>query len=372
MLEGSQSLDSNRRLEGIQFGRGVAASLVVLGHAPLYILNGACPPQLSLLGIYGVTLFFVISGFIMVRTTGKATFSPSGFMARRLERIVPLYYIVMGIGIIQALIAPQLFKTTTLEFWHVARSFLFIPGYSPSFPGQHVITPFFKLGWTLNFEMFFYVVFAALFWLPAKGRVVALTALFCALSTLGHFVKFDAAIPAYYTRIELLGFVTGAWLGLWHLYGSVRLNKISAAVIAAVSLAMIYMVVESYTTGFVNNIPARLCMIGAATLHVWIMLGYLDRSDVKVPYWGRYLGDASYSLYLFHMFGIGVAAAIARKVPGYEHSIAFIALAFVLGTVAGLMAYHFVETPILNWFKRRRKSQTQGHKVTLQPATNQT
>lgn len=372
MIEGSSQLAKSRRLDGIQVGRGIAATLVVVGHSMLYIIESATPARVGLLGIYGVTLFFVISGFIMVRTTGKGTFSPTGFMTKRIERIVPLYYVVMAIGMLQAFIAPNSFKTTTLEFWHVVRSFLFIPGYSPSFPGQHVITPFFKLGWTLNFEMFFYVVFACLFWLPAKGRVLVLTSLFSTLSTIGHFFKFEAAIPTYYTRIELLGFVTGAWLGLWHLFGTVRLSRLAATGVMATSLAMIYVVMDRYDLGFMDDIPSRLCMIGAATFHVWFMLGYLDRDDVRVPALGRYLGDASYSLYLFHMFGIGVAAAFVHKLFGHETSVVMVIPALILGTAAGLLAYRFLETPITRWLKRRQRREPNPPKVSLEPAPNRT
>lgn len=367
MIKGSPPLAMNRRLEGVQLGRGLAATLVVVSHALIYATAGI-GNFTQLFGTYGVTLFFVISGFIMVRTTGKGTFLPLAFMGKRIERIVPLYYIVMAIGMAQAIIAPQSFKTTTLEFWHVLRSFFFIPGYSPSFPGQHAITPFFKLGWTLNFEMFFYVIFASLFWLPSKTRVVVLTILFATLSTIGHFVKFDAAIPTYYTRIELIAFVTGGWLGLWHLHGRVRLSGAMAVAVTVVSIMLLYFVIARFDRGFVDDIPARLSLIAAATLHVWLMLGYLDREDVQVPALGRYLGDASYSLYLFHMFGIGIAKVILQKLFGPQLSLFAAIPAGICGMAAGLLAYHLLEKPIMDWFKQRRKSQAKRQSISLEPA----
>jgi peptidoglycan/LPS O-acetylase OafA/YrhL len=141
-----------------------------------------------------------------------------------------------------------------------------------------------------------------------------------------------------------------------------------ATLLTAVSAAMLYFVVARAPLGFVDDIPARLSLIGAATLHVFLMLGYLDREDVRVPAVGRYLGDASYSLYLFHMFGIGVAKVVLNKVVGTPLPLAAAIPAGICGMAAGLLAYHLLEKPIMDWFKQRRKSQAKRQSISLEPA----
>ena len=81
--------------------------MVVVYHASHYlaVYRGVPPlPRLSGLGLYGVSIFFAISGYLMatlVRRTG-----PFVFMAHRLVRIYPTFLIVVALyGAISALLS---------------------------------------------------------------------------------------------------------------------------------------------------------------------------------------------------------------------------------------------------------------------------
>lgn len=135
----------------IQYLRGLAAALVLASHALLYPL---VEPDLGFgrLGWLGVILFFVISGFIMVTVTGESRFSARDFLRRRFIRVVPMYWAATLIAALLALAVPHLFKTTVYDTGEVVLSLLFIPFYNPASGGIH---PLYKLGWTLNYEVFF-------------------------------------------------------------------------------------------------------------------------------------------------------------------------------------------------------------------------
>src|SRR5687768_6729717 len=137
----------------IQYLRGLAAILVLASHALLYPLLEH-DLAYGRLGWLGVILFFVISGFIMVAVTGEGKFSASDFLRRRFIRIVPMYGAATLLAAALALFAPQLFKTTVYDGAELVMSLLFIPFYNPVSGGIH---PLYKLGWTLNYEIFFYV-----------------------------------------------------------------------------------------------------------------------------------------------------------------------------------------------------------------------
>lgn len=103
----------------------------------------------------GVDLFFVISGFIMWWTTSGIEITPGRFMLKRVHRIVPLYWAVTGFYVVVLLVAPRFMQTGALDPAHAIASFLFIPWQHPVLaPAYPLVTP----GWTLNYEMFFYVV----------------------------------------------------------------------------------------------------------------------------------------------------------------------------------------------------------------------
>ena len=106
-------------------------------------------------GAAGVDIFFVVSGFIMVVTTMKRDMAPGEFLLHRIARIVPVYWVVT---ILLFAIVMYGFKPVGImrmqPDW-LAKSLLFIP-----FDRDGRVEPIISVGWTLNYEMFFYLLFA--------------------------------------------------------------------------------------------------------------------------------------------------------------------------------------------------------------------
>ncbi|MDB5937705.1 MAG: acyltransferase, partial [Polaromonas sp.] len=151
---------------GVQILRFVAAMLVVVMHITEAIsvrITGAGPDHYWSAGAIGVDIFFVISGFVMAMSTARL---PAGnqtnwqaawiFMKRRLLRIAPLYWFYTLLKAALVLILPSLALRSSIDMQHLLASMLFIPALSP----WGLVQPTLPVGWTLNFEMLFYVVFA--------------------------------------------------------------------------------------------------------------------------------------------------------------------------------------------------------------------
>jgi hypothetical protein len=123
-------------LSSIQVLRGIAAVMVVLFHV--------CGFQI---GAAGVDIFFVISGFIMFHTN-RNVFGLTGaailFLKRRILRIAPLYWLCSAFAFWPG-----------VELKSLVASVLFVPVRSEDGSIHTVLAP----GWSLNFEMFFYIVF---------------------------------------------------------------------------------------------------------------------------------------------------------------------------------------------------------------------
>src|SRR5262249_32463856 len=138
-----------------------------------------------MLGAAGVDLFFVISGFVMVYASEplyEKLGAPRVFFLRRLARIVPSYWATTIFLLAYGMIARVDLATSWDAAEWIVASFLFIPCPRPN----GVMLPYHYVGWTLNYEMFFYVVFAGAILLPRRRAVLTITMLFVALCITGR------------------------------------------------------------------------------------------------------------------------------------------------------------------------------------------
>jgi exopolysaccharide production protein ExoZ len=331
----------------IQYLRGFAAMMVLASHALLYPLLDEHLGY-SRLGWLGVILFFVISGFIMVAVTGEGRFSAPAFLRRRFIRIVPMYWAATLLAAALALLAPQLFKTTVYDTGELILSLLFVPFYNPV---SHGIHPIYKLGWTLNYEVFFYVCFALLAFLGAQSRVVWLTVAFASLTLLGTLFQPEPAIAQFYTSFMPLAFCAGAWLGLATLRG--RIGTLPAGVLWVALVVGLGGLLEGFVLDRGGPMEDGLAFIGFVTFAAVLVLLAI-RLEPRLPRVAllEYIGDASYSIYLVHIYEVAILAGLAFKLLDPANLWAdyvIAAVSIVGGTLAGILLYRFVEQPVLRF-----------------------
>lgn len=338
----------------IQYLRGLAALGVLVFHASQRA--GAAFGA----GAAGVDVFFVISGFIMWTVSARRAAGPGDFLLRRAGRIAPLYWTVTLLVVGLDLLRPSLFPNMRLDAPHVVLSLLFLPHRDPMGDIAPVIVP----GWTLNYEAFFYVVFALTLLLPSGRRAWALTAALGGLCLVGLFLPHGrwAAVDTYSDPL-ILEFVAGAWLAKAAAAG--RLGG-SAEAIAAIVAGLLILTVVALTGADVRG-WARLPYWGLpALLIVWGALSLEGASRVPTIAPLKLLGDASYSIYLAH----GLALSLAFKLIGGLGLpvLLQILLAAPFGVGAGLCCYWLLERPLLTVFHgRRRRPPTAGPSAAAAP-----
>lgn len=320
-------------LLSIQYLRAVAALMVVAYHA------GVNKGVFVGVGAAGVDIFFVISGFIMWTVTERES-SPREFLRLRAIRIVPLYWAVtLGVAAL-AVLAPALVRNYDPEPQRILLSLFFVPHPDPT--GQ--IYPFITPGWTLNYEMFFYLVFAVALALPRQRQGLFLTLVLTALVIAGRLRPSDGPIWRTYTDPLLLEFLAGVMLAkAW------RADRLPSAGVGALAiLAGVGGFVALHVTGYyleplralIWGLPAFLIVAGALTLEV-------RRGVPKLP-WLKAVGDGSYSIYLCHTVLI---AALAKVVGGLPTP-AFVVVTLVVSTVGGVLCFKLFERPVTERLKR--------------------
>ena len=183
-------------------------------------------------GPTGVDVFFVISGFIMASILEARPMSPGRFLAGRLIRIVPAYWAVTLAMVAVSQIAPRVFPNMQPTTLHVIGSLLFVQRTDPE--GQPF--PLLAAGWTLNYEMFFYLLFAACLLLPKPARFPALIGILTTLAAAGRVVEFESPVLRCFTSPMLLEFAAGVCLAeaaRRHVLPSWRIGAAAMAVGAA-------------------------------------------------------------------------------------------------------------------------------------------
>lgn len=350
----------------VQALRALAALLVVVHHAQpeaaaIAVRGGTVFQPTDLLPwTAGVDIFFVISGFIIVYASAPLYGRRGGrrrFLAHRIARLVPLYWLVTGAYLLIALASPSVLSggagLDRLDAAYVAASFLFWPAAR----ADGAAMPLYGLGWTLNCEMFFYLLFAiGLGW----GRRAALTWLVASLSLL-TIVKLtfpDLPLPlAFWANPIILEFALGAALGLARAEG-VRLGagvRVALALIGIAALAMVPAPNDIFRP-LAFGLPAALLVAAAALGRE--ALGQEARGDMAQPAsairWTASLGDASYAIYLVHPFALrATREAIMRSglAPAIDPWLALcVMVAFAVA--ASVIVHRFLERPLTRYVRQ--------------------
>jgi exopolysaccharide production protein ExoZ len=305
--------------------------MVVWVHS-LYVIPGVVERLgASYFGGSGVDLFFVISGFIMVATTAAKEVTAQRFFGLRIIRVVPLYWL--------ATIAWAAYRHSFKDLYYtpgeIAKSLLFIP-YVSSAGGSVGVWPIVLNGWTLNYEMFFYALFALSLAVPRRLRLYGLVATLGVLAVIGRlFGPFANPLASVYTSSLLLEFAAGMILAYLWLRDAQR-NGLAVSLLA---IAVGFCCLGSVFSRFVVTSGAFLVVAGS--LHPKI--GALQNRPLLE------LGNASYAIYLLHDFVLAALAwAWLRAFPSltWASSVCFMAAALALCAAAGWLCYRFIERPL--------------------------
>ncbi|SFS11006.1 acyltransferase family protein [Sphingomonas jatrophae] len=329
----------------VQYLRAVAAAMVMLYHVGYaFALLRDHPLRPHWLAA-GVDIFFVISGFVMVLSTERREISGGRFLKERLARVVPLYWLVTGVFV--AIMAAQGRVLPDVE--EIAKSLLFIFYDNPR---THEPSPIVTAGWTLNYELFFYLVFALLIRLATPLRIGAMAALFLGLAALRQFVPHDDALLFRMTSPQPLEFVAGMALA----YQRHLLLRLPPA-LGTAALGAGFVGLALIDSGFSRVVHFAPCatLIVAGTIACERLL----RTDRPLA---RLLGDSSYSLYLTHPLVLEALPA-GMVPPTWRLAGAAATLLACLGV--SLAFYRWFELPSLRFFRRRLK----GHPALAPAAT---
>ena len=330
----------------VQILRFSAAAMVLVSHLNHAIMERAgLPDESGFVPVWwagGVDVFFVISGFIMYHIAADEFESPSAsfrFLKRRLLRLAPPYWLFTALAALIVVSARHGAVHETTNLAHIVGSLLFFPVRAPD--GK--IFPVMVLGWTLEYEVMFYVLFAiGLLFCRRLGIAVVIGGL---LAVAAGFLLQPLPMPfGFWCNAIVLEFIFGIGIAMLRRKG-VRISQGSAVSLFLIAIIGMLWVQAlgwpgvDYQWRFLwGGIPSLLCCSGAA----------LVESEARPIGLRRLLvlsGDASYALYLLHPFVISATMIILSKVGAY-HPISLIILAGGGSLAASIIFYSYLERPV--------------------------
>jgi exopolysaccharide production protein ExoZ len=333
-------------VHSLQILRGVAAILVLLRHAAKFAVESDAGRAFPV-GQAGVDIFFVISGAVIFLTGRNLDWHV--FIRRRIARIVPLYWLVTLAAIAAALLPLILdvgFRPHGgFSLWNAIASIFFIP----AFDAEGGIFPPIVAGWTLNFEMYFYLLcMFVLMILPRHLFMIGVTLGILAGVAIGApylwtVGRDEIAYPlAIFLLPITLEFVAGLWLARAWMAG-LRTPLWFNGLLIVAAVAWLAMVPDAYP----YTVWRPLAWGIPAIALVWALMASEEKIDFRSWRIGNLLGDASYAIYLTHPIVLAFAEVVLRRLKwdlGFGEKIV---LALAISLAAGIIAHLMVEKPLV-------------------------
>ena len=344
---------ATRYFPGLDGLRAVAALLVVFHHARTHRLWG------PLEGWNGVTLFFVLSGFLITTLAlreedahGRVRWR--AFVVRRGFRILPIYLASL------ALYAVVMFSigfggSHRSVFVHALPWYLSPFPEVPFFTRTHIV---FSLAWSLGIEEKFYLLWPLLAFVllrkHARGRIgVALVLALVAQVPIAFSSGGRAVAP--YSAI-LVGCLLAFALHHRQAFRVLaRLGSLPGLVVAVSLLVVVQALTHVFdvtASGFRVASPYYYLPYSVAAALVVASLALQARGSGifrSRPF--RFVGRVSYPLYLTHPIALGIAATVIAP-GGIASELVYLAVGLTLSLVLAYGLHRVVERPLIALGKR--------------------
>jgi len=332
-----------KTIDSIQALRGFAALLVVFFHYGITLKLDPSNPIAILFshGWSGVDLFFIISGFIAAHTVSNQS---SGFYAgmeyliKRISRIVPLYYLVTILSAGHSI----------ESFIETGKSLLFIPlgglppdSLGPGYGGARV-----GQGWTLNYEMYFYLVvslsflFGKLKWFFTVGFMV----LTLSVPIIRNGIPDGYGFSGFNFEWFYLGLMTNPItlefiIGILVYYVFSKMDsKFSIGWLILIPVLILTYAINLYSPFYFNSritawaIPSALLMVAVLKLELM--------KKIKNGKLIMYVGNISFSIYLLHESAQGILLKLIKNLSGNEHAFSNISMRVLLFVMSLTLTFY--------------------------------
>ncbi|MGN1146139.1 MAG: acyltransferase family protein [Acetatifactor sp.] len=329
----------DNHFDSIQALRGIAAIFVLLEH--IRFIN--C-------GAFGVDIFFCISGFMIMFSTHK---NSAGFLTKRAIRIVPLYYLMTVGTFILLLLFPTMFEQTKANPFFLIKSLLFIPFDI----GNGVLQPLMRIGWTVNCEVFFYILFFISLHISHKYRGLICSILLVSVVGLAKLMPVSIAPLAFYGNPIMLEFVMGilSYYVARRLYSLHQGKKLSRPLSVISGLfGCLLLIALPVSKPYINVLGFyRLLLWGLPAMAI-VLCFFVLGLYVNMPRPLVQLGNMSYSLYLVHYYPVLLLdRAVFHFTVCTPFTVFGVLVSLIICCALAYLCWNLIEKRFTEWLRRK-------------------
>jgi peptidoglycan/LPS O-acetylase OafA/YrhL len=327
------------RIAGLDVLRGFAAAAVMLHHHGQYydvLYQGRIPLSFDLgQGHFGVELFFIISGFVILMTIERKK-TVREFAISRAARLMPAFLAALVMATVIRILSPVAVLDTPTVLQFLANLTM-----APSLFGQ---APMDMPYWTLTYELVFYIGMALILalgmlrWTEWFGLLaVAVGCLFIATVDVRLHHRTSILLLVYYSNFFLIG------ICLYRIHAHMARPVTWVALVVAIAVTALGGGERSFDTPGRTYLPLTL----ALTALVWFAISRHGKWLAWQPL--VLLGVISYPLYLVHVV-VGFAVIRWGVAQGWT-TIEGIVAAGVVSIFIATLLHYFVEVPGGRWMR---------------------
>ncbi|SEM17012.1 Peptidoglycan/LPS O-acetylase OafA/YrhL, contains acyltransferase and SGNH-hydrolase domains [Chryseobacterium taichungense] len=356
-----------KNLDGV---RAIAALMVMVFHFFQSIeINTPTLSRLSKISIFGqtgVTLFFVLSGFLITRIlifTKSNTDYFKNFYLRRTLRIFPLYYLFL---LIFYYAYPFIFKSEFIPIGQQIFYYTYLQNFAITFnwatdgPGHF---------WSLAVEEQFYLFWPLVVYLFSNKNLYRIIVGIIAGSFILRIIMLMHNYEVFYftfTRFDSLAI--GALLSLLEIRQIFNKRNANKFLLLTVGILAPTLVLWTFVTGEANNIIQAIKYV-LLSFTYFALIGYVLSinagnfvNTILESKFFAYTGKISYGLYVYHPF----AYMLSKRFMYTENWILNMIIGFALTYILAALSYHLYES---NFLKLKKYFEYSGKKEMIQKKT---
>lgn len=307
--------------------------------------------------VYGVTLFFVLSGFLITRILieNKAKYEEAGrpkkslikaFYIRRFLRIFPVYYLTIFV-----LLAISLPNIREYFWWLVTYTINILQTVENAHPEN------FQHFWSLAVEEQFYLIWPWLMLFVSRKHLekVIIATIFIALSSklLFFFMNWGWLANSSFTINCMHALGLGALVAYWSMYRKGFFEKLASPVItySVIAFYALYLFVQTYFDIQILNVVFNefFFAVGSAVIIIRASQNrfrYLGKAILENRF-VTYSGKISYGIYIFHLYVPALSLFLSKELGiRVENRVALFIYQYFLAFLLAHLSWKYFENPI--------------------------